>query len=143
MAYSTESDILERIEEATLVQLTDRSGNGEVDSAVVSSAIEDADALINSLISPLYQVPLASVPRVIREHSANIAIYRLHLFRSVDPGVWKDAFKSTLEFLQMVAERRAALEGVVPKPDVSETLSRSIGFSSEERKFSREKLREW
>jgi phage gp36-like protein len=143
MAYSTESDILNRIEEATLVQLTDRTGSGQVDSALVGSAIEDADALINGIISTVYQVPIANVPRVVRELSATIAVYRLHLYRSADSGVWKDAYKGAMGFLGLVATRKATLEGVVAKPGTAGSQSDSTLFSSEERKFSRSKLSEW
>jgi len=143
MAYSTESDLLNRIEEATLIQLTDRTGSGQVDSALVTTAIEDADAIINGIISSVYQVPLTNVPRVIRELSSTIAVYRLHLFRSVDSGVWKDAYKGAISFLDLVAERKATLEGVVAKPSTAGSQANSVEFISEDRKFSRSKLSEW
>ena len=143
MAYSTESDLLNRIEEATLIQLTDRTGSGEVDSTLVATAIEDADALINGIISSVYQVPLANVPRVVRELSSTIAVYRLHLYRSVDSSVWKDAYKGAISFLDLVAEGRATLEGVVPKPNTAGSQSGSVELTSEDRRFSRSKLSEW
>lgn len=143
MAYSTQSDILERLDQVTLVQLTDRNGTGQADASLVANAIAGADALIDSLVSPVYRVPLSSVPPVIREHSATIAVYRLHLYRSIDPGVWKDAYAKAVEFLQLVAERKATLEGVSPAPAESDSISRSSEFSSAERKFSRETLKEW
>ncbi len=143
MAYSTQSDIVQRLEEATLIQLTDVNETGQVDSAIVASAIEGADALINSLISPIYLVPLANVPKVIREHSVTIAVYRIHLFRSVDPGVWKQAYESAIEFFQRLVEGKATLEGIAPKPELSATLLDIAGFSSEDRKFSRKKLEGW
>jgi len=143
MPYSTQADILDRIDQATLIQLTDRNNTGAVDSVIVNNAIEDADALINSLVSPIYLVPFTTVPRVIREHSATIAIYRIHLFRSVDPSVWRDAYNSSITFLQMVAERKASLEGVEAKPDISGNLSSTVSFQASDRKFSRNKLTEW
>jgi len=143
MAYSTEADLKDRVDEALLIQLTDRSGTGVVDSALVTTAIEDADALINGFISPVYQVPLSPVPRIVREYSAAIAIYRLHLYRSIDAPAWKEAYTMAISFFSLVAERKVALEGVVDKPSPSGVLSQSVGFSSEERTFSRTKLSEW
>lgn len=143
MAYSTESDLLKRITQATLVQLTDTTDSGLVDSTVVDSAITDADALIDSMVSPVYQVPLANVPPVIRDHSATIAIYSLHLYRSVDPSVWKNAYDDAIEFLRSVAEGRATLEGTVPEPPSSANASDAASFTAEDRKFSRTKLKEW
>jgi phage gp36-like protein len=143
MAYSTTQDLLNRINEETLLQLADTDDDGVADEAIVQSAIADADSLINSMISPVYQVPLTSVPRVIRELSAAMAIYRLHLFRSADPGVWKDEYALALEFLQSVAAGKAALEGLVPEPPASADLSGTADFKAKERGFSRDELKEW
>ncbi|MDH5542999.1 MAG: DUF1320 domain-containing protein [Nitrospinota bacterium] len=143
MAYSTEADLKERVDEALLIQLTDRSGSGVVDTALVSAAIEDADALINGFISPVYQVPLSPVPRIVKEYSASIAIYKLHLYRSVEGPAWKDAYKMAISFFSLVGERKVALEGVVDKPSPSGVLASSVGYTAEERKFSRTKLSEW
>jgi len=143
MAYSTKQDLLNRISQDTLIQLTDTTGSGSVDDVVLQNAIDDADSLINSMVSPVYRVPLASVPRVVRELSATMAIYRLHLFRSADPGVWKDEYARALSFLQSVAEGGATLEGSVPEPPPSADLSDSTDFNSGGRAFSRDSLKEW
>ncbi|MBI5178820.1 MAG: DUF1320 domain-containing protein [Nitrospinae bacterium] len=143
MPYSTIADLLNRVSEATLVQLTDTANTGAVDAALAQSAIADADALIDGVIAPVYQVPLAAVPRVITDHSAAIAIYKLHLFRSVDPGVWKDAYRNAMDFLHAVAERRAALEGNTVEPPPSANLENTLSYTSEPRNFSRTKLKEW
>ncbi|GMT42823.1 MAG: hypothetical protein IEMM0002_1234 [bacterium] len=143
MAYSTTQDVKDRISEDTLVQLTDTTNSGQVDDTLVQSAIADADSLIDSLISPVYQVPLSSVPRIIKERSAIIAIFKLHLFRSVNPGVWKDAYLGALEFLQSVAAGKATLEGSAPEPPATSDLSSNVDFESSDRKFSRDELKEW
>jgi phage gp36-like protein len=143
MPYSTVTDLLSRVNEATLVQLTDTANTGAVDAALAQNAIADADALINSLIAPVYQVPLASVPRVITDHSASIAVYKLHLFRSVDPGVWKDAYQNAVAFLHAVAEGKVTLEGNTVEPPPSANLSNALEFTAEPRNFSRTKLKGW
>lgn len=143
MAYLNQSDLVEKISEATLIQLTDTTASGQIDSALVDSAIADAGALVDSMISPVYKVPLETVPRVIVGHAATIAIYKLHLFRSVDPGVWKDEYVRTLAFLQSVVEGKATLEGALPEPAPADDLSKNLYFESQERKFSRSKLKDW
>lgn len=143
MAYSTTTDLLSRVTEKTLVQLTDKGGTGNVDEAIVGSAIADSDSMINAMIAPVYQVPLTNVPPVIKEISATMAIYRLHLFRSVDPGVWKDEYERALSFLRSVAAGKAKLEGVVAAPPTSGSLSDSVDFNSQKRRFSRDDLKEW
>jgi phage gp36-like protein len=143
MAYSTTQDLLSRITRQTLVQLTDTGGTGNVDETIVQNAVADSDSMINSMISPVYKVPLTTVPPVIKEVSAAMAIYRLHLYRSVDPGVWKDEYERALGFLQSVAEGKAKLEGSVPEPPGSADLSNSVDFDSKKRRFSRDELKEW
>ncbi len=143
MAYSTTQDLLTRITEQTLVQLTDTGGTGIVDETIVASAVADSDSMINSMISPVYQVPLTTVPPVIREISAAMTIYRLHLYRSVEPGVWKDEYERALGFLQSVAEGKIKLEGAVAEPPAAGDLSNSVDFDAKKRKFSRDELKEW
>lgn len=143
MAYSTTTDLLARVTARTLVQLTDRGGTGNVDETIVQSAIADSDSMINAMIAPVYQVPLTTAPPVIRELSATMAVYRLHLFRSVDPGVWKDEYERALAFLRLVAEGKAKLEGVAAEPPASGSLSDAVDFSSNDRRFSRDDLKGW
>jgi len=143
MAYSTTQDLLTRITMQTLVQLTDTGGTGNVNETIVQSAVADSDSMINSMIAPVYQVPLTTAPPVIRELSATMAVYRLHLFRSVDPGIWKDEYERALGFLRSVAEGKAKLEGVAAEPPASASLSDSVDFSSKDRRFSRDDLKEW
>lgn len=143
MAYSTTTDLLARVTARTLVQLTDRGGTGNVDETIVQSAIADSDSMINAMIAPVYQVPLTTAPPVIRELSATMAVYRLHLFRSVDPGVWKDEYERALAFLRLVAEGKAKLEGVAAEPPTSGSLSDAVDFSSNDRRFSRDDLKGW
>lgn len=143
MAYSTTTDMLTRVTVQTLVQLTDQGGTGNVDETIVQSAIADSDSMINAMIAPVYQVPLTTVPLVIREMSLTMAVYRLHLFRSVDPGVWKGEHDRALDFLRSVADGKAKLEGVAAKPPTSDSLSGSVDFNSQKRRFSRDDLKEW
>ena len=143
MAYSTTQELLKRVTEKTLVQLTDTNETGIVDEEIVAGAIADSDSMINSMISPVYKVPLATVPPVIRDCSATMSVYRLHLYRSVDPGVWKDEYVRALGFLQSVAEGKAKLEGAVTEPPAADDLSGSVDFESKDRKFSRDELKGW
>ncbi len=141
MAYSTTADLLERISEASLIQLTDTANTGAVNQAVAQNAINAADGIIDALISPVYRVPLADVPRAARDASATIAIYRLHLYRSVDPGVWKEAHASAMAFLGAVAEKKATLEGTQPEPPASADLDNALSYTAEPRNFSRTLLK--
>jgi phage gp36-like protein len=143
MPYSTINDLRGRISEPTLIQLADTANTGAADTALVQNAIADADALIDSMVAPVYRVPLSPVPRVITALSAAIAIYNLHLFRSVDPGVWKDAHRQAVEFLKTVAEGKSPLEGASVEPAPSANLANTLSFTAEPRNFSRTLLKDW
>lgn len=143
MPYATLSGIADRLDPATLLQLADVDGDGIADQNVIDAVIADADGLINGLLGNVYMVPIEPVPPVIREHSCTIAIYRLHLYRSVEPTIWGDAFRQSLTFLGMVGEGKAVIDGLAARPAPSSSITGATGFSSEERKFGRTKLGEW
>ncbi|VAX21124.1 hypothetical protein MNBD_NITROSPINAE02-507 [hydrothermal vent metagenome] len=140
MAYSSIDDLKKKIDEIKLIQLTDIGGSGRVDSVKVESAIAEADALIDSYVSRVYQTPLGPVPNIVVDISATIAIGNLHRFRCVESLVWTKAYENAILFLKKVAGGAVTLEGAVTEPSPSGNAS-SAGFSSADRRFSRETLK--
>jgi len=115
MAYSLKTDILEQVSEAELVQLTDDAGAGSVDDAVVTRAIADADAEINSYCSARYTVPFSPVPVMIRKCSVDIAIYDLYARRpGTLPDERKSRYQDAVRFLRDVAASKANLGADAP-----------------------------
>ncbi len=78
MPYTTRAEMIERFGERELIQLTDRSGAGIIDEAVLSRAMADADAEIDGYLRERYALPLAAVPPVLARLAANIARYNLY-----------------------------------------------------------------
>lgn len=78
MAYCTQSDLLERISEAALIQLTDKTESDEIDASAVARAIADADAEIDGYCGSRHTLPFSPVPVMIRKISVDIAIYNLY-----------------------------------------------------------------
>lgn len=116
MAYSIQDDILNQLDEDTLIQLTDDEGVGSVDATVVARAIADADATIDAYCQSRYTVPLDPVPDKIRQVSVDIAIYNLYSRRRGAPDDRKDRHKEAIRFLERVGEGKIGL-GVQPHPD--------------------------
>ena len=116
MAYSTQDDILNQLDEDTLIQLTDDEGTGAVDTDVVTRAIADADATIDAYCQGRYLVPLDPVPGKIRQISVDIAVYNLFSRRRGAPDDRKDRNKEAIRFLERVAEGKIGL-GVQPNPE--------------------------
>lgn len=84
MPYCTQTDLVTRFGQAELVQLTDTTGSGQIDAAVVSQAIADAEAEIDAYLTARYSVPLASVPANLERIACDIARYRLYADRPTE-----------------------------------------------------------
>lgn len=80
MAYCTLQELIDRYSERMLVEISDRgdAASGTIDQALVDRAIADADALIDGYLKVRYALPLASVPRLVKDLSLRIAIYYAH-----------------------------------------------------------------
>jgi phage gp36-like protein len=87
VAYSTLTTIKSLQPEKILLQLADDTGAGafvetptpNVAMQNVTSAIVDADTVIDSYLSGRYEVPVsAPVPTIVRQISANLALCNLY-----------------------------------------------------------------
>ena len=79
MAYSILADVLLRISNETLAQVSqDQTGAQGVNESRVSSAIVDADSLIDFYLGSRYTVPFNPVPVIIKILSVNIAIFNVY-----------------------------------------------------------------
>jgi phage gp36-like protein len=77
MTYATQAQMVTRFGEQELLQLTDLSNLGQIDVAVVSVALTDADAEINSYLAGRYNLPLTQVSAELVRLACDIARYRL------------------------------------------------------------------
>lgn len=103
MAYCTEADVENQIDEADLIGLTDDENTGAMNAERISRAIDDADAEINGYIGMKYSVPMLPVPALIRKFSADIAIWNLYARREGAPEDRKLRYQNAIEFLKGVA----------------------------------------
>jgi len=128
MAYSTKPDILNQIDEAKLIQLTDDERMGAVNDSRVARAIADADEEIDGYVGSRHPVPLAPVPAIIRKFSVDIAIYNLYRRRDQVPETRGKAYENAISFLKQVALGKISLgasdpEGNPPASDAPELAS--------------------
>lgn len=140
MPYSTLADLTERLPEPALIQLTDDTGVGLVDTAKIAAAIERADQEIDAWCGGRYSVPFASPPAVLRGLSADLAIYYLY-GRTQDeiPEARKDGHKNALRLLEKIAEGKVSL-GLDPAP-ASPSGSGAAIVSNPGRLFNRDQLK--
>ncbi len=137
MAYCTQSDILEQLDETTLTELTDDAGEGEIDEDKVDRAIADADATIDSYCRSRYTVPLDPVPGLVRSISVDIAIYRLYLRRRGAPDHRKERYDEAVRFLKDVSNGRARFDD---EPPARTDTGDSVDIDYNDRIFTRDKM---
>ncbi len=108
MAYSTQSDLLNRITQQELVELTDDAGSGTVDAAKVTAAIVAADATIDAYAGARYTLPLAQSEQV-KNLSMDLAIYELEKRRRRIREDTQTAYGQAMALLRDVARGQATL----------------------------------
>ena len=116
MAYSTLADLTARYGQALLVQISDRADapTGEVDEALITQAIANADAVIDGFLLGRYQLPLASTPGLVADWSQRIAIYKAH-GQNVDQKISADYDAAMRELGQVASGAiRLAIAGAEP-----------------------------
>ena len=137
MAYCTQSEILDQMDEDVLIQLTDDDDAGVVDTDVVAQKIADADALIDGYCGGRYTVPFNPVPALISKFSVDIAIYNLYGRRKGAPEDRRNRFKEAIDFLKGVAAGNNSLGE--DDPATGET-SFKLSSSNPDRIFTRDKM---
>lgn len=138
MSYSTKADILEQLDETTLIQLTDDELAGWVNEARVTRAIASADVTIDSYCEKRFTVPFSPVPDKVRDLSVEIAIYYLYSRRlDTMPEIRKDRFKDAIRFLEKVASGDVGLGAETPTPTTTEN---SVDIDQNDRIFTRDKM---
>lgn len=136
MAYSDQTEITNRI---GLDELKLLAGD-PIDTAKVTKAIADADALIDSYVGKLFSVPLATIPAVIKAVSAELTIYNLYGLGRKVPEFWERKQDEHLKWLLQAAEGKVSL-GVATQPSAGSGGKPST--KSDERVFHRDGMQEY
>lgn len=136
--YCEITDITTTIGEASLIELTDDANTGEVDEAVVTAEIVNADAEINGYCGKKYSVPFATVPALIKKYSVDITIYNLYSRRRGAPEDRRNRYKDAIAFLQGISAGKNTLGESDPDGTPASTDAPTI--SSSVRIFSRTKM---
>lgn len=138
MGYCTQDNILERIEEAVLIQLTDDVGAGAIDDDKVDAAIADADATIDAYCQGRYTIPLSPVPAKIVQVGVDIAVYNLYSRSDLGmPDIRSERNKEAVRFLEKVAEGKISLGADTPSPANTEN---DVDIDYNDRIFTRDKM---
>lgn len=120
--YCTQADIEKRIGLAELLQLTDRSRSGQVDTDAVAAAIVDAATELEVYLTGRYTLPFASAPPVLVPLAVSLAVYNLFSARR-GGGMIDDVrnrYRDAIRLLEKINSGEVSL-GVIPVSTVTET----------------------
>lgn len=109
MSYTTITDLRKRISEERLIQLTDFSKAGVVDSNLVTERLASASGLIDSYCRGRYTLPLTASDQV-KDLELVIAIYKLYEGRQQMPDQIRTSYEDAIAFLKDVSAGRASLD---------------------------------
>ena len=136
MAYATQADMVKKYSEQQLVELTDRAEEltGEIDGDILSAALDDASALIDSYLRRRYALPLSPVPAVLRNVCATVAYYELHRGRYADET--RKAYDDVMGYLSQLSAGTVVLDvaGTEPTSAPAQAVADMV-----DRRFSRKK----
>ena len=107
--YCTPAQMIERFGETVLIQLTDRAGAGEIDTAVLDAAIADASAEIDMHLAGRYRLPLSSVPLPIARMSCLLARDILAADSDSADERWQAQAEAARKTLREIAAGRVSL----------------------------------
>lgn len=136
--YATQANLEERFGTAELLKLTDRAAppTGEIDTAVVSRALSDADAEINGYLAVRYTLPLSSTPAVLTRLACDIARYRLYDDWANEQV--RTRYEDAVKLLKLIAEGKVLL-GTEPAA-APQTRASEPKFTGATRIFTRDGL---
>lgn len=137
MAYCTQSDLLNQITEAELVQLTDDAGLGSVDSAKVDAALATASATMDAYAGARYALPLQPSEKL-KQLCADLALYELEKRRRRLRDATLAARDAALAFLRDLAAGRAVLDQPPGAP--AQQTEADVKKTDQPRTFSDENL---
>lgn len=139
--YCSQTDLLERINQATLISLSnDEDSPTEVDASVVARAIADADAEIDGYVGTRHTVPLSPVPDLVRKMSVELAIYHLYSRRMGAPEEWRKRYEDNVRLLRDVSAGKVSLGEDDPS---STPVAKPVTYDGQERVFNRDTLKDF
>ncbi len=115
MPYAVEQDIIDRYGETFHILSFDKDADEAADEDVVTNAIADATAEIDSYVGSRYSLPLDETPDILKRLCVDIAVYR----GSAEAGTVTDEkrrrYDDALAWLKDLAKGVASL-GSVEEP---------------------------
>lgn len=123
--YATQSDMVQRFGESELLHLTDPTGSGTVDGALLDLALTDATGEVDSYLSMVLTAPLTVPTARVVSVTCDIARYRLYALAGGEPEQVQERYDAAIRWLRDVAKGSAKL-GVEPPAGEAPALGSAL-----------------
>lgn len=105
--YCVIQDLIDRFNEAELINLTDRNDMSVIDEVIVGQAIADACAEMNGYIGSRYALPLVTIPETLKPLACDIARYKLYDEQATEQITKR--YDNAIKFLLSVSKGQISL----------------------------------
>lgn len=111
MGYHTINDLVNKLTEQTLINLTDDENAGSINTERSEESIQTAQNIIDGYLRDKYTLPLSETPGVIREISIGLGVYDLYRRYNADdmPKTIREDRDNALKLLDHIMEGKIAL----------------------------------
>lgn len=141
MPYCSIEDITSRMPEPVVKKLTqDDKVSDEVNQAVVSSAIFDSTAIIDSKLFQVYTLPISPTPGILLRIAVDLTIYFIYRnrFDNKVPEEVKASYDEAIKQLDRIRNGEEQLPGAVHAP--SSTFIVKTNMTKDDIYFSKERM---
>lgn len=141
MPYAVQADMVARFGQAQILLLADRDNDQVIDTAVVESAIADADAVVDLHVRRLYAVPLAPVPAEIARIVCDMARRYLYGDATEVPDSVLAADKAARDLLKLIADGKVQLDAAPAAASLDAAAALEVDVESETPFFTGDSLK--
>lgn len=106
MLYATAGDMVEQFGEAEMLMLADRGRAGEIDAALVTTALQKASSEMDAYLAARYRLPLADIPDQLVDICCDIARYKLVGADATETDVARLRYKDAVAKLAGIRDRK-------------------------------------
>jgi len=136
MPYATAQDMSDRYGEDTVLRLSDRNGDDQADEHVLTQALNDATAEIDTYLAMRYSTPMTPVPSVLTRLCIDIAVYRLASSADMATEEQRTRYEDALTLLDKIAKGQVLLGA----PAIANTTAGSAHLVTQAKRFSRGRI---
>ena len=143
MSYNTLDKVKKlRINEATLIALTDDANLGIIDEETAAGVISGSDALIDSYLRGRIQLPMAPVPDLIPELALDIYAYGFYSLKPTFelPKTINDRYTAAVATLKLIQKGDVKLGAAELDTAMAEASSETLLVSTGTAMFSEDVL---